>query len=151
MSKEKKIESIILPLILNENIELVDLEFLKEGPNWFLRVYIDKEGGVTIEDCETISRLIEKKLDDNDPIEQPYILEVSSPGIDRPLKKDEDFIKYKGEIVDIKLYKLLNGTKEFQGELLGLCDDVISIVDEEGTEFNFSKKDVALTRLAVIF
>ena len=101
---EKKVLEIAEPIILEKGLELADLEFVKEGPNWYLRIYIDKQGGVTIEDCETISRILEKKLDEKDPIEQAYILEVSSPGIDRPLKKPEHFQKYIGEIIDIKLY-----------------------------------------------
>ena len=91
---EKKVLEIAEPIILEKGLELADLEFVKEGPNWYLRIYIDKQSGVTIEDCETISRILEKKLDEKDPIEQAYILEVSSPGIDRPLKKPEHFQKY---------------------------------------------------------
>ena len=89
---EKKVLPLLEPIVAERGLELVDLEFVKEGANWYLRVYIDKEGGVSIDDCEAVSRALEAKLDEKDPIEQAYVLEVSSPGIDRPLKKDADFI-----------------------------------------------------------
>ena len=108
---EAKVLPILEPIIAEKGLELVDLEFVKEGVNWYLRVYIDKDGGVNIDDCEAVSRALEVKLDEKDPIEQAYILEVSSPGIDRPLKKDADFVKYQGEIIDVKLYKAQDGSK----------------------------------------
>lgn len=148
---EKKILPFLEPIIEERNLELVDLEFQKEGANWYLRVYIDKEGGVDIVDCETVSRQLEAKLDEADPIEQAYILEVSSPGIDRPLKKDADFVKYCGELIDIKLYKPLEGKKQYQGKLLGLENGVISIEDDTEQVIAFAQKDVASVRLAVIF
>ena len=148
---EKRIEELIAPILDQSGFELVDIEFVKEGQNWFLRIYADKSGGISIDDCETISRAVEKKLDENDPIEQAYILEVSSPGLDRPLKKDSDFEKYKGEVVDIKLYKPFNGKKAFQGELLGLIDGKIVIKDENDDEISFDRKDVGAVRLAIIF
>ena len=155
MAKGGNTESRVLPIVeaivAESNVELVDVEFVKEGANWYLRIYIDKEGGVDIVDCETVSRGVEGKLDEKDPIEQAYILEVSSPGIDRPLKKDADFEKFKGEIVDVKLYKAQNGSKEYQGTLLGLVEKVISIEDEDGETVAFEQKDVAKVKLAVIF
>lgn len=148
---EKKVLEIVEPIIAEKELELADLEFVKEGPNWYLRVYIDKEGGVTIEDCEMVSRVLEKKLDEKDPIEQAYILEVSSPGIDRPLKKPEHFQKYIGEVIDIKLYKPLDGKKEYQGELKQFDNGVITIIQEDGKEMQFVQKETASVRLAVIF
>ncbi|WP_313528953.1 ribosome maturation factor RimP [Anaerotignum sp.] len=148
---EKKIMPFLEPIIAERNLELVDLEFVKEGANWYLRVYIDKEGGVDIDDCEGVSRALEAKLDTADPIEQAYILEVSSPGIDRPLKKEADFVKYRGEIIDIKLYKAMDGQKQYQGKLLGLENGVISIEDDKNKVISFEQKDVAGARLAVIF
>lgn len=106
---------------------------------------------MTIDDCEAVSRALEAKLDAADPIEQAYILEVSSPGIDRPLKKEADFIKYQGEIIDVKLYKAQDGSKQFQGKLLGLADGVLSIEEEDGNVVTFAYKDTASVRLAVIF
>lgn len=147
---ESKIEALLAPILMDA-FELADVEFVKEGPNWYLRVYIDKEGGISIDDCEMISKELEKKLDETDPIEQAYILEVSSPGLDRPLKKDSDFVKYEGELIDIKLYRPKNGKKEFQGQLLGYADGVVSILLEGGEKLDFTKKEIASIRLAVIF
>ena len=145
------VESYISAYFNDAEYELCDIEFVKEGPNWYLRIFADKEGGIAIDDCETISRTVEGILDQNDPIEQAYILEVSSPGIDRPLKKEADFEKYAGRIVDVKLYKSRDGEKEFQGKLLGLKSDEITIEDEAGKEIIFNRADVAICRLAVIF
>ena len=155
MAKEKntetKVLAIVEPILAEKALELADLEFVKEGPNWYLRIYIDKEGGVTIEDCESVSRILEKKLDEKDPIEQAYILEVSSPGIDRPLKKPEHFQKYMGEIIDIKLYKPLEGKKEYQGELKQFENGIITIIDENDKEIQFVQQETASVRLAVLF
>lgn len=148
---ESRIVPLLEPIILENNLELVDVEFIKEGANWYLRIYIDKENGVDINDCEKVSRAFEEKLDEKDPIEQPYILEVSSPGIDRPLKKEKDFVKYKGEVIDVKLYKPVHGKKMHQGELVALEDGILSIIDEDGNELEFEYKDVASVRLAILF
>ncbi len=148
---EKTIEQYVKPIIEANNFELVDIEFVKESSNWYLRIYADKEGGFTLNDCELVSKELSKILEQNDPIEQAYILEVSSPGIDRPLKKEEDFVKFKGEIVDIKLYKSINKKKEFQGILKGLENNIVTIEDEYGETFSFSRDEIAIIRLAVIF
>lgn len=148
---ESKIEQLVMPIINQNNFELVDIEFLKEGSNWYLRIYVDKQGGFTIDDCELVSKQLGEILEKDDPIEQPYILEVSSPGLDRPLKKESDFIKHKGEVVDVKLYKAINKTKEFQGILKGLENDIVTIEDETGKELSFSRKEIAIIRLAVLF
>ena len=148
---ELKVLPLLEPIVEANGLELVDLEFVKEGVNWYLRVYIDKDGGVNIDDCELVSRALEAKLDEKDPIEQAYILEVSSPGIDRPLKKEADFVKYQGEIIDVKLYKAVNGSKQYQGKLLGLENGVLSIEEENGNVVAFEYKDTASVRLAVIF
>ncbi len=147
----KKVELLLSKTAEEMNFEIADVEFVKEGQNYYLRVYLDKEGGITIDDCEVFSKAAEKILDKEDPIEQAYIFEVSSPGIDRPLKKNSDFEKYSGEIVDIKLYKQFNGSKEFQGALKGLIDNNIVITDDDGNELVFDKKSVSSVRLAVIF
>jgi len=147
----KQVEEMVLPIVQERNYECVDIEFVKEGPNWYLRIFIDKEGGITIDDCEWVSRSLEKELDRVDPISQPYILEVSSPGLDRPLKKDEDFKRYQGEIVDIKLYKAVNKQKEFQGKLIGLEDNKIIIETEDGNSCSFAREQVSMVRLAVIW
>ena len=146
----KKVEEYVMPIIEKNNYELVETEFVKEGANYYLRLYIDKEGGFSINDCEIVSRYLEQKLEEDDFIDKAYILEVSSPGIHRVLKKDNEYVKYKGRIVDIKLYKPLNKIKEFQGELIGLIDEKI-VIKQDGEEISFDKKDVAICRLAVIF
>ncbi len=145
-----QIEEYLQPIVVEVGVEVCDIELVKEGPNLYLRIYIEKEDGVTISDCESVSRKIEVILDEKDPIATPYILEVSSPGIDRPLKKDSDYEKYSGEIVDIKLYKAINKQKEFQGELVGLENDVVTIIVDDET-IKFDKADIAICRLAVIF
>lgn len=147
---EKKIEQYVIPIMNENNFELVDIEFQKEGLNWYLRIYVDKEGGFTINDCEIVSRALSEKLEENDPIEQAYILEVSSPGLDRPLRKEEDFVKFKGEIVDIKLYKSIAKRKEFQGILKGLENNIVTI-EEDGVEIEFNRQDIANIKLAVLF
>ena len=146
---ESKTEELLEPIVSEAGFELVDVEYVKEAGTWYLRAYIDKPGGITVDDCEAVSRALEAKLDEADPIEQAYILEVSSPGIDRPLKKDEDFVKYQGEMIDVKLYKAQEGRKQFQGKLLGLADGVVSL-EEDGKIFAFERKDIASVRLAVL-
>ncbi len=147
---ESKVEEKLISFINDNGYELVEVEFVKEGPNKYLRVYADKEGGITIDDCEIISRALEAELEKDDFIEEAYILEVSSPGIDRILKKDFEYVKYKGRLVDIKFYKSVNNVKQIQGKLIGLIDDKI-VIEESGEELSFDKKDVASCRLAVVF
>ena len=146
----KLTEEAVMPILDSKGFEFVDCEFVKEGPDWYLRVYIDKEGGIGINDCEFVSRALDEKLGD-DLTEQPYIMEVSSPGIDRVLKRDREYIKYKDRLVDVKLFKAIDGNKEFRGKLIGLIDDKVVINAESGERLEFNKKDVAATRLAVIF
>ena len=114
---ESKTEELVTPLIEQNNFELVDIEYVKEGSNWYLRVYIDKPGGINVDDCELISRALSDKLDEEDFIDDAYILEVSSPGLGRPLKKDKDFERSLGEDVEIKLYRMKDGTKDYRGFL----------------------------------
>lgn len=151
VSTEKKLEAMLKPAVEELGYEIVDVEFVKEGPNWYLRVFVDKDGGVSIDDCEIISKALEKILDEEDPIEQAYFLEISSPGIDRPLKKKEDFIKFNGETIDIKLYRPIDGSKEYTGKLLSYTDDGTVTIETEKNEMSFEKKDIASVRLAVIF
>ena len=149
---EKRIEELIQPTVTEMGYELIDVEFVKEGPNWYLRIFIDKEGGVTIDDCEAVSKTLEKIFDEKDPIEQAYFLEISSPGIDRPLKKKEYFIKYNGEMVDVKLYKPYEGSKEYTGKLVGYDEnDGTVTIEVDDKNIAFTKKEIAGIRLAVIF
>ncbi|WP_343343264.1 ribosome maturation factor RimP [Terrisporobacter petrolearius] len=146
-----EIEQIVLPITEANGLELVDVEYVKEGGEFFLRVYIDKEDGVSLNECELVTRALNPILDEKDPIKDNYYLEVSSPGLDRPLKKDKDFVKYQGRDVEIKLYKSIDGSKLHEGELVGLTEDknIKVIIDNKEVEFN--KKDVALIRLAIKF
>ena len=132
--------------------ELFMSEYVKEGKDWYLRIYVDKPGGsISIEDCEKISGFIGKRLDELDPIEKNYFLEVSSPGLDRPLIKDSDYGKYKGEIIDITLYKAIDGFKQYSGILQGLENGEIVISDEERNEMRIPKEAASKVKLAVIF
>ena len=146
-----EIEKLVLPITDANGLESVDVEYVKEGGEFFLRVYIDKEGGVSLNECELVTRALNPILDEKDPIKDNYYLEVSSPGLDRPLKKDKDFVRYQGRDVEIKLYKQINGSKLHEGELVGLTEDknIKVIIDNEEVEFD--KKDVALIRLAIKF
>lgn len=148
---ESKTETLITPLIEANNFELVDVEYVKEGNTWYLRVYIDKEGGITVEDCTLISREFNVILDTQDYIEDTYIFEVSSPGLMRPLKKDKDFQRNLGKQVEIRLYKALEKQKEFEGELKSFDKESIFVMMEDGREISFKRTDIALIRLAFDF
>lgn len=142
------VEQMLEPIMEENKCELVDVEYLKENGQWYLRVYADKENGITIDDCEIISRALEVKLDAEDPIDEAYILEVSSPGLDRVLKKDKDFQRYMGYSVDVKLYKAINKQKEFTGILEAFNDENITI-DVDGQEMVFERSKIAMVRLTV--
>lgn len=150
-SIEATIEEIVQPIVDAKNFEIVDIEYVKEAGEYYLRVYLDKEGGISLSDCEVVSRELSEILDKKDPIKDNYFLEVSSPGLDRPLKKDKDFERYKGRDVEIKLYKQMNGSKQFEGELVGLTEDNNIKVIIDGEEVDFTRKEVALIRLAIKF
>lgn len=148
---EQKTEELIMPLIEKNHFELVDVEFVKEGSNWYLRLYVDKKGGITIDDCELVSRAMSDILDRENYIEESYILEVSSPGLGRPLKKDKDFIRSMGEEVEIRLYKPVGKQKEFTGILKDFDKNSVTIELENGEDKIFNRNDIALIRLAFDF
>ena len=148
---EAKTESILLPIIEANNFELVDVEYVKEAGTWYLRAYIDKEGGIAIDDCELVSRALGEKLDELDFIEDSYILEVSSPGLGRPLKKDKDFERNLGNEVEIRLYKAINKQKEFFGILTAYDKDTVTIEQEDEEDMTFNRQEIALIRLALDF
>lgn len=148
---EQIAEKLVMPIIEKENFELVDLEYKKEGSNWYLRLFIDKLGGITLDDCQKVSEYLSEELDKLDPIKENYFLEVSSPGLDRPLKTESDFIRFKGEIVEVKLYETFNGNKVFEGELIGLENNVIKLNIAGIGLVELPKEKVAITRLAIIF
>lgn len=148
---EQKTEELIMPIIEANNFELVDVEYVKEGSNWYLRAYIDKEGGINVDDCELVSRALSDLLDKHDFISEAYILEVSSPGLLRPLKKDKDFERNLSELVEVKLYKAIDKQKEFEGILKAYTSDTITIELEDGEEKTFNRQETALVRLAFDF
>ena len=147
-SYEAKTEQLIQPLIDANNFELVDVEFVKEGSDWYLRVYIDKDGGITVDDCELISRAFNEILDREDYISEQYIFEVSSPGLMRPLKKEKDYKRSVGKLIDIKLYKPADKCKEFTGVLDSYDKDTVTIKMDDDTQKTFDRSNLAMIRLA---
>lgn len=127
------------------------MEYVKEAGTWYLRAYIDKEGGIAVDDCEVISRALSDWLDKEDFIDDSYILEVSSPGLGRPLKKERDFVRSMGKDVDVRLYRQLNKQKEFTGALSAYDENTVTLTMEDGSQMVFEKADIALIRLALDF
>ncbi len=148
---EKKTEEIVLPVLQEKGMSLYDIEYISEQGQFYLRVYIDKEGGVSVDDCADVSRLVTDKLDEAGiGGDDPYIFEVSSPGLGRVLKKDKHLESAIGEDVDLKTYKSVNGAKEFTGTLTAFDKDSIIITFDDGVE-KFSRKDIAQIRLSIDF
>lgn len=147
---ENRTEQLLLPITEANGVEIYDIEYVKEGSDWYLRVYIDKPEGVNIIDCETVSRALSEKLDEEDFIADSYILEVSSPGLGRPLKKEKHLEKSLGEKVEIRLYKAVDKCKEFEGVLKAFDAETVTIETEE-KEMVFARTDIALIRLAFDF
>ena len=149
---EAKAEELLAPIVEKMGIEIYDVEYVKEGSDYYLRAYIDKPAGVNINDCEAVSRAFSDVLDAADPIEEAYILEVSSPGLGRTLKKDRHFEKSIGQVVEIKLFKPIEKRKDFAGELLRFDAETVTILEEETEqEMSFKRNELALIRLALDF
>lgn len=138
------------PIAEKKGLELVDTEFVKEGNQWYLRVFIDKKGGVTLNDCQAVSEELEPILDERDPTEHSYILEVSSPGIDRPLKSERDFLRHIGDKIEVKTFAPVNGEKIWVGELMDYKDGELVLLTETG-EMKIPQKAIALARLHLEF
>lgn len=147
---ESRAEELLLPIVEANGCEIYDVEYVKEGSEYYLRAYIDKEGGVNIIDCENVSRAFSEKLDEVDFISEAYILEVSSPGLGRALKKDRHLEKSIGEEVELKTYKPIDRQKDFAGILKSFDKDTVTIETEE-KELVFAKSDIAIIRLALDF
>ena len=147
---ENKTKELIADILKDAGVELYDVDFEKEGSDWYLRVYIDKEGGVTIDDCEKVSRAFNEVLDKEDYIEETYIFEVSSLGLGRKLKKDVHFEKAIGENVDVKLFKPVDKVKEFSGVLKSFDQNTVTIAVED-KEISFNRKDIAIIKLSFDF
>lgn len=148
---EQKTEAILLPILEKHGFSLWDVEYVKEGGNWYLRAYIDKPEGIGVNDCEVVSRELSDILDAEDYIEGSYILEVSSPGLGRPLKKDRDFERSMGEEIEIRTYRMIDRTKEFRGLLKSYDKDSVTIEMDDSREKTFDKSEIALVRLAFDF
>ena len=148
---ESRTEAMLVPIVEAKGFELVDVEWVKEGANWYLRAYIDKENGITVDDCEEVSRALSDLLDEEDFISENYILEVSSPDLDRPLKKEKDFARSIGKDVEVKLFKAINKEKEFVGILKAYDEDTVTLEMEDETEMQFKRSDIARIRLAFFF
>jgi len=149
----KTTEDLVDPILKKKDLELVDIEYVKEGKNWFLRVYIDKSGGIDITECGEVSEELSEKLDENDPIKGNYFLEVSSPGAERPLKTKTDLINNINNNVNVRLYEPINGEKEYEGRLISFADDLLSVEYIDKTrkkEVSIPYEKVAKARLAVM-
>lgn len=156
MSKKvtEVVEELALPILEELQLELVEVEYVKEGKSWFLRVYIDKETGVDIDDCGNVSEKLSEKLDEVDPIPQNYFLEVSSPGAERPLKKEKDFLNAIGKNVYIKTYEPILDEKEFEGILTSFNGEEVTLevrIKTRKKTIVIPFEKVAKARLAITF
>ena len=148
---EQQTEALLEPIVEELGFELVDVEYVKEGGTWYLRAYIDKPGGIAVDDCEAVSRRFSDILDEKDYIEDSYIFEVSSPGLGRPLKKEKDYVRNMGKEIEIRTYRAIDRCKEFTGILKAYDDTSVTIADENDKETTFLKTDIALIRQAIDF
>lgn len=148
---EQQTEELLEPIVTGFGFELMDVEYVKEAGIWYLRAYIDKPGGITVDDCEAVSRKYSDILDEKDYIEDTYIFEVSSPGLGRPLKKEKDFRRSLGEEVEIRTYRAIEHQKEFVGILKEYDNDTVTIAYEDDTTQTFNRSEIALIRLALDF
>ena len=150
MNTAQKVEQLLKLPVQELGYELCDVEFIKEYGDWVLTLYINKPDGITIDDCELVSRAMDPLLDETDPIEQAYFLSVSSLGLDRPLKKDADYNRNLGKRIEIKLFAPKNGKKEFVGELIRFDDNNVIVLLESG-ELTLERKAIALARPELVF
>lgn len=151
MSKiTERVFELAKPVVEEEGCSLWDVEYLREAGTWYLRIYIDKEGGVSIDDCERISRRLDPILDETDPIPESYVFEVGSAGADRELKRPSDFVQFMDSEIEVKLYKPLDGSKSFVGRLAGYEDGTV-VLDWRGKELRFAPAQIAQVRLYVSF
>lgn len=158
---EAKAEKMLEPIMREHDFELVDVEYVKEAGNWYLRAYVDKEGGITLDDCEIVNRIWSDMMDEDDFIEEAYILEVSSPGLGRQLKKEKDFVRSIGEDVDVKFYsakKLPVGknkkeisVKEITGVLKSFSDQTITLETDFDSDLEIFRKDISTIKLSIDF
>lgn len=143
-----RIRVIADPILSNEGMELVEIEYRRESKGWVLRLYIDKAGGVTLDDCTRISQEVGRSLDVEDFISTPYTLEISSPGLPRPLKKEKDFMKYRNQMIKVKTFDPIENRRQFKGKLLGISEDRIEI-EMDGGVFQIPLSNVAKANLEI--
>lgn len=148
---EQQTETLLNPIVTGFGFELVDVEYVKEAGTWYLRAYIDKPGGITVDDCEKVSRVFSDILDEKDYIEDSYIFEVSSPGLGRPLKKEKDFQRSLGEEVELRTFRAVDRQKEFVGVLHAFDKETVTLAYEDDTIQTFERSNIALIRLALDF
>lgn len=147
---EERTTALVTPILEANSFELVDVEYVKEAGSWYLRTFIDKPGGITIDDCELVSRALSDKLDENDFIDDAYILEVSSPGLTRPLKKPKDYERNLGKPIDIRLFRAVGGCKEYSEVLLtAYTDDTVTVTTESGT-VELERKNISMIRQSYV-
>lgn len=146
---EEFVASVVEGIITGTELELVDVDYVRER-DWYLRVYLDKPGGIDLDDCQMVSEKVSAALDEKDPIVENYLLEVSSPGLDRVLKKDKDFIRYNGREVDIQLFKPIDGSKQYTGTLQGFSDHSLEFLIN-GESMTFERSSIAQVRLHLDF
>ena len=149
-SVTESIEELVTPITEENRLELVDVEYKKEGKNWFLRIFIDKEGGVTVEDCTRVSREIEDLIDVEEVVPTSYVLEVSSPGLDRPLKKEKDFLRFKGKRAHVTTYTPIHEQKNFNGTIRDFQEDIL-FLDIDSQSVEIPKNQIAKARLEIEF
>ena len=147
---DARAEEMLVPVTQQFGVSIYDVEFVKEGSDYYLRAYIDKEGGITIDDCVDVSRKLSDELDKGDFIAEAYILEVSSPGLGRKLKKDKEFMRSIGKDIDIKFYKPVDGAKEVSGKLVGFTKEDITI-EKDGTDKAYARSEIASVKLSLDF
>ncbi|MGX4686465.1 ribosome maturation factor RimP [Vagococcus sp. JNUCC 83] len=150
------VTDLVNPILESYQFDLVDIEYVKEGKNWFLRVFIDKDGGIDINECALVSEALGEKLDtiEPDPIPQAYFLEVSSPGAERPLKKEEDYINAIDEYINVSFYQAVDGEKQYQGFLKEVTPETLTLlvkIKTQEKEMTFDRKNIAKARLAIQF
>lgn len=141
------VQGLVEPIIVQMGYELVDVEYCREGKRYFLRLFIDGPAGISLDDCERVSRAVEEELDRADPIPHSYYLEVSSPGVERPLKKDVDFTRFRGRKVTIRTFAPIYGRRNFEGELLGLEGGMVSILTPAGEQLSIPRQGIASAKL----
>lgn len=147
----KKVIALCEPIVENFNFELVDVEFIKEYGSFYLRIYIHKPGGISLDDCQLMSEALSEKLDQSDPISMAYYLEVSSPGLDRPLKTDKDFNRNLGKDVELTLYTSFNSKKHYQGVLDSFNNEFITLLDENNNKLQIPRDSISVVKLALKF